>query len=354
MVLGPRGPERVGHRRNSHSSPRRLPLAWAPFFARPDPCDGRVGGLAAMSRSGDELLEMLSTSVLASVARLRPAGILRGQAEPSRLSRRRRFPAVDFYGEETMVGGLPGHRHARPELAVVLAGRLNIVIDRVVYLARAGDWVVFEPNVLHGECALASASTYRLLWFIADRSYLGLHVTRYRRSSGYEVLAARRFGDVACDVKGHLRRLGTRPWEPLGESRRRLVRVISWCLDRLGTEPAEASPGPHPLVAEVQQILLRTSARPPSVVALANRVGLSPNYLSSLFRRETGQTIRRFVEALRIEQARQQLSDPERSVKQVAYTLGFADPQHFSHAFRRATGTSPTAYRRRLSIDSDT
>ena len=122
----------------------------------------------------------------------------------------------------------------------------------------------------------------------------------------------------------------------------------------LSTATGRSVPHPHPLVVQVQEILARSVTRPPSVVELANRVGLSPNYLSSLFRRETGETVRRFVESRRVERAREQLADPKRTVKQIAYALGFADPHHFSHAFRRATGISPTAYRQQISEDPDT
>ena len=300
------------------------------------------------------MLDALSTRTLRNVAGLKPSAVLRGQPERSRLSRRRRFPQVDFYGNEPMVGGLPGHRHARPELATVLEGRLNVVIDRVVYLARRGDWLVFAPNVLHGECGLSSKQTYGLLWFVLDPGYLGLHMTRYSRSAGYEVLGAHRFGDVPAEVRADLRRLCRRPWDSLTDSRRRLIHLIGWCLDGLNAARGRSAARPHPLVVEVQEILSRSITRPPSVVELANRVGLSPNYLSSLFRRETGQTIRRFVETRRVERARKQLADPERTVKHIAYSLGFADPHHFSHAFRRATGISPTAYRQQTSEDSDT
>jgi AraC-like DNA-binding protein len=294
--------------------------------------------------------EILSTRVLENIAALSSASVLRGQDEPSRLSRRRRFPKVDFYGEEPMKGGLPGHRHAWPELATVLAGRLNLILGEVVYEARQGDWLVFGPNVAHGECCLTTHARYELLWFVANPAYLGVHMTRYTRSRGYEVLATSRLDQTPTDLK----RLCTRAWTSLAESRTRLVRVVSACLDRLMQEPGRARTRVHPLVEEVKGLLLASAGRPPSVVELANQVGLSPNYLSNLFHRETGQTIRRFIESQRMESACRQLANPERSGKQIAYDLGFADARHFSHAFRRATGASPTAYRRRLIEDPDT
>ena len=58
--------------------------------------------------------------------------------------------------------------------------------------------------------------------------------------------------------------------------------------------------------------------------------------------------IRRFIDVQRIELARQQLATPQRSIKQIAHALGFADVSHFSHVFRRTTGLSPSRCRQEL------
>ena len=84
---------------------------------------------------------------------------------------------------------------------------------------------------------------------------------------------------------------------------------------------------------------------PPSVQELARRVGMSPNYLSTLFHHHCGMTIRRFVQSRRIELACGHLRQSRQSIKDIAYTLNFADPYHFSHAFHRAMGMSPSQYR---------
>jgi len=312
-----------------------------------------MGPPGEAAERGAALADCLSTRVLENIASLTGRGVLRGRPMPSRASRRRRFPRVEFYGEEPMKGGLPGHRHRWLELATVIDGKLNIGIGEHVYQARRGDWLAFGSNVLHGECCLSSRASYRLFWFMLNKPYLGVHLTRYGRRRGYELIASARFDGVPVELRSGFGRLCGGSWSRLVEARKRLIHLVGWCLDRLDAHSEGAAARPHPLVAEVKGILAESFEDPPSVVALAKQVGLSPNYLSNLFHRETGMTIRRFVETRRIEFARKLLLDPKLSVKQIAYASGFADPYHFSHAFRRVQGVSPTLYRRRAAEVSD-
>ena len=48
----------------------------------------------------------------------------------------------------------------------------------------------------------------------------------------------------------------------------------------------------------------------------------------------------------KFEHAKQMLSGPEVSIQAVARSLGYSDPAHFTRAFRRWSGLSPTAFRK--------
>jgi AraC family transcriptional regulator len=50
----------------------------------------------------------------------------------------------------------------------------------------------------------------------------------------------------------------------------------------------------------------------------------------------------------RIEHAKTLLANPSQSVTEVAFELGFSEMSSFSAAFRKATGTTPSKYRRTL------
>jgi AraC-like DNA-binding protein len=65
-----------------------------------------------------------------------------------------------------------------------------------------------------------------------------------------------------------------------------------------------------------------------------------------------GLTYARVLQQVRFEVARQMLGDPAQKVQDIAHTLGYSDPAHFTRAFKRWTGLAPGAFRRRGRDDS--
>ncbi len=87
---------------------------------------------------------------------------------------------------------------------------------------------------------------------------------------------------------------------------------------------------------------------PPSLTELAALCGISPRHLMRAFKQSTGQTVTAYAEAARLRHAVRLLSDTDLPLADVARQVGFAAPSGFSHAFRRALGEPPSAFRRRL------
>ena len=69
-------------------------------------------------------------------------------------------------------------------------------------------------------------------------------------------------------------------------------------------------------------------------------------YLCRLFRRFGSQSPYQYLMQLKMSEAARRLQRQDKLVKQVAYDLGFDDPFHFSRAFRKIFGLSPTLFRR--------
>ena len=84
----------------------------------------------------------------------------------------------------------------------------------------------------------------------------------------------------------------------------------------------------------------------PSVKYCAERLHLSPNYLSDLLKKETGRTAQDHIHAFVIDRAKTRLLNTNETVSEIAFDLGFDYSQHFSRLFKTRTGMSPTTYRR--------
>jgi len=78
---------------------------------------------------------------------------------------------------------------------------------------------------------------------------------------------------------------------------------------------------------------------------LARELHVSYSWLRHTFRQHTGFSLHQYQLQLRLNRAKSLLSGTGLSIKQVAHETGFECPYHFSHLFKRKTGTSPEAWR---------
>lgn len=83
----------------------------------------------------------------------------------------------------------------------------------------------------------------------------------------------------------------------------------------------------------------------PSVNYFAEQLHLSPNYFGDLVKKETGKSAQEYIQDKLVEIAKEKVFDPNKSVSEIAYELGFKYPQHFSRLFKKQVGYSPTEFR---------
>ena len=81
---------------------------------------------------------------------------------------------------------------------------------------------------------------------------------------------------------------------------------------------------------------------------VAEEVGLAPNYLGMLFRKENGQTIREYINFCRIEEAKRLMETTNLNITEMALQVGFDNITYFSTIFKKYTGLSPIEYRKSL------
>ncbi|MBD0851796.1 helix-turn-helix domain-containing protein [Maribacter arenosus] len=83
----------------------------------------------------------------------------------------------------------------------------------------------------------------------------------------------------------------------------------------------------------------------PSVGYFADRLHLSSNYFGDLVKKETGNSAQEYIQNKLIDIAKEKVFDPNKSVSEIAYELGFKYPQHFSRLFKQRVGHSPSEFR---------
>ncbi|MDR0436199.1 MAG: helix-turn-helix transcriptional regulator [Propionibacteriaceae bacterium] len=104
---------------------------------------------------------------------------------------------------------------------------------------------------------------------------------------------------------------------------------------------------PLPVLRAIRLVRARLY-EPLKVRDVAAELNLHPNYLSSLFHREVGQTLSSYIATAKLSVAKSLLRDTTMSVTEIAATLSYPSLSQFSRSYKSKYGLSPTARRQEM------
>jgi two-component system response regulator YesN len=102
------------------------------------------------------------------------------------------------------------------------------------------------------------------------------------------------------------------------------------------------------VMLQIKQYIREHSNKDISLEMISETVRLSPFYVSKMFKEQFGTNYIDFLTDCRMEKAKDLLADPQMSLKEITYNIGYNDPNYFSRVFKKMTGFSPTEYRKDL------
>lgn len=84
-----------------------------------------------------------------------------------------------------------------------------------------------------------------------------------------------------------------------------------------------------------------------TLAEVSKEINVSTFYFCKLFKQSTGMTFTEFINRQRIELAKKELSTTQRSITEIAYSVGFQSLSQFNRSFCKYTGQAPREYRER-------
>ncbi|HWJ80461.1 MAG TPA: AraC family transcriptional regulator, partial [Niallia sp.] len=102
------------------------------------------------------------------------------------------------------------------------------------------------------------------------------------------------------------------------------------------------------VIHQLKQYILDHSQEDISLESLAKKVGLSPIYISKIFKEKQGINYIDFLTECRIEKAKELIRDTDKSIKEITFEVGYHDPNYFSKVFKKLCQVSPKEYRKLL------
>lgn len=133
------------------------------------------------------------------------------------------------------------------------------------------------------------------------------------------------------------------------ELRRQLKAYSSVMRDSL--LPGEADIRSNEIIAKALHEMEADYDKELTIAAVAERVHLSPVYLSRLFKKETGETFSDMLLHIRLRRAVELIKDRNIRIFEIAERVGFKDARYFGQVFRKHLGSSPRQLRDRLLRD---
>jgi len=99
------------------------------------------------------------------------------------------------------------------------------------------------------------------------------------------------------------------------------------------------------VIPEMCTFISRNYTSDLQVKDLAIKFSIAPNYLSTIFKSETGNTISKYIEDIRLEAACQLLRDTTCNIYTIAQSVGYKDAQYFYRVFKKVKGITPMEWR---------
>ncbi len=104
----------------------------------------------------------------------------------------------------------------------------------------------------------------------------------------------------------------------------------------------------NPVIQKTIRFMEQNVDKKLTLKEVADEVGYSITYLSTLFKRETNYSPISYFSHLKIIKSCEYLDQTKLKIKQIAFMLGYSDPYYFSKDFQKKMGVSPRNYRKRI------
>ncbi len=247
-----------------------------------------------------------------------------------------------FHHEKERGFHFPGEKHNFWELTYVERGILHNVIDGKDTVQNEGEITLFLPNQFHSQYAepnqrvfyvtigfdmqIKEAEVFKNSVFKADHESCVLFRKMFEeRDFG----TAYRDDLILCYLKELLIRL---------LRSRQVEQVVKHI-------PIESRPTlENTIVLAAEDYVHRNLNRRLTVSEIADSIPVSETYLSSLFKKSTGESLNRYINTQKIQLACDYIRSGLYTFTEIAEILGYSTVHYFSQSFKRYVGMSPTEY----------
>lgn len=251
------------------------------------------------------------------------------------------------------------HMHENIEVNMVTSGQILYIVDRRTYVLRPGDILLIGCYIPH-TWIIGPGSDIATMELVFHGSLLEEGNSLLRDTPSF--IAARVGGiyhipaeksERAASLLRHMQ--DEYDNDRSGKRFSLQLMLYQFLLEFIRAEddsPLRSIESIHPTVKGAQSYIREHLAEHPSVADIAAAVSVTPNYLSSLFRKHMGIGISDYINTMRIEKTVKLLQNSSIPISDVARTSGFTSVSNFYRVFSEYYGISPLKMRQYFSESS--
>lgn len=240
--------------------------------------------------------------------------------------------------------------HDYPEIFLQTRGCTIFSFPGEELILSPGEILIVPPELPHGEIVQSDNGAFENLVITPASGYVQCHLSR---ESGEGIPSILHYETYESEENVSIRQLSDLLVEKgryAGSYGLSLLRGLSLTLltaTRILLEGSEPVQEVNPRIRDVKNaVLSRFHDSSLKVSVLAEQMNCTADYLSWLFHRETGMTLNRYINELRLNRAADLLKNTDYSISEIAWICGYRSPAYFSRLFSRGYGTAPGKFRK--------
>lgn len=260
-------------------------------------------------------------------------------------------PMPPYSERSDLLAHMQPHINSYHEVCCPLDGPILLQVGSEIVCVEQGQLFIIRPGVYHNEMAIRGVTGY-ILWLCFTPDSVGLHVSGIDEDGVFQIKFVRNIKlepiFVSLTLGDITKELDSKQYGSLELVKCYLLQLLL-VIERelkLDRKPMTTEEWRESVVRDVIQYIESRQGNSVDLSEIVTHTNISVNHLNNVFKSVTGMTIMAYCNEVRIEQAKKMLTNSRLKIKDLAELLGYYDQYHFCNAFKKATGMSPTQYRK--------
>lgn len=262
------------------------------------------------------------------------------------------LPILLYAGQinEQPTWSFPSHKHDDLcEIIYISEGEGLFTIGNQSYKAAKGDILIYNQNILHEEQSNPEHPLKTYFCGIGNLAIEGIepgtlvpnHLEPVIHAGAYSYQVESYISTIFEELRSQV--LG---FETVCQNN--LVSLIISVIRIFNTQaPPVQSVSADSLSYKIKEYIDKNYTKDIPLNEIANRLYISPYYLSHIFKEETGNTPINYLIQRRVGEAQKLLLNTQQTVQEIAQQVGYENANYFSMMFKKVAGESPSMFRKK-------